>query len=1316
MLLIDYFADSDVQVADVTRLMGLLSTENVVKEKKKILQDLTRLATLEAYQPAFSQLFDRLLLALKPLLGERLLRAQTMTCLGQIGTSSATCFEALVKWHFVLLVQSKQADKRAQRLSQLSDFVAASAKSWSSSPSSKQHQSPFLHAHAPSILAYSWNLLDTKSLESLAAPLLAVTSTLAAHVPSALVHLSSQLIRTFILWGSQEVSEDVTDRFSNCAVSLVPFLHLVTPVFLETITTMLQEFSSVPLVPVVTSKKAPATGTDVASSPSPAAPDSSTTSDSVSNASTMGGNVSSSAQAEGSTEWRAILPSPSIAVAVSIMRTLIEAIGVSIWREPKLVFSAAVTLFATAREVHRTNHTFSHRYQWDVACTQLLASLSELNTSPRIPWDARTISLYSFWFGEHVATFSTMRVSKIFTLLNAHIRFLSNYVCSQPAMPNNMTPFWATDVLALRSPGRNRELAVLVHRLHNHIISQWPLDVDTSEWIPTTIFSHLKHETGTQENATLSSAKLDQALEILALQDVHLLSSFYHRFLQSPPFASIFSESKTQRLAIESGRSALKRTLGIFSPFQLLKLSPALQSAVAQLIAVTLNLSNITLSETLSSKSDIGTFDWSHLLASALTNEAKKSSLELIRSSGTKSASRSSASNSLLDATMIESKKSQRLISSILDLLMDHDASIRLDAANTLLFICQLGTEATHTALLDSESKNAILDQLVLFESLSDSHVPLRTVLSRVLLLIGSETLQQLGRSKRAQKFFPHWASLLPLALDALHPLSLGSAGDGSNLSYFGKSEFASVLALVTEAGISQSLLDRSLESIFDITRSGAKLGSSWLEKLPALSKSVVTGDGSENSKSDSSSVFELAFSSLVAQRLVRYSTSAKEHWAMWEACIFAVLTKLKPSFSNAKEFLAFLESNLMLKDNESHNGVQMMLAARSRLSFLVKLEKAISAASPGLLALPTLSSHPAAQFFKNNYSVCADWFVGVRKQAMLFSLKYGTSSDVLRHAFVRLAQFLHPSAPTNFVETPEFQVLIVSIVEGLRETQDTDSLRALHAFVSARALAPSQASAGSKRQHVVLLEVIRAALLQTSFNFETALQVYQAVPLLDSTDEIASMVSESMNQCAVALGNWVGVNGIASEPATPSASGVRSISSGLFASLLKSMSYNDPSPWSSQKLSEVQTSLNKILHHFSIEPPHNSSSFAAFVDAALYEAAIAIKVYPAADRTAMKETLEKLEILGSPFISSASASGAAYDLNLLVEKLRVARVVAHSLGLEDKSKLSSQNLKSLSLPSLTQLITLNGLIHGQEVRCVRFICFPLRSCAVQVP
>lgn len=1297
----------------MTRLLALLSGENASKDKKKALQDLTRLAALATHQSAFSQVFDKLLVALKPLLGDRTLRAQAISCLGQVGNSSASCFESLVKWQLAVLVQSKQADKRALRLSQLSDFAIASIKCWPTSPSSKHHEQPFLHTHAPSILSHSWNLLDLKSLDSLASPLLAITSTLATHVPSALINMSSQLIRAFILWGSQEVSDDVMERFSNCATSLAPLLRLATTSFLETATKMLQEFASVPLVPSIPSKKgASAVLGDANSALSTASPSPSSASD-PSASTIIAGVAVSTATSTSDAEWRTPQISPGIASAVSLIRSLVEGIGSSVWRDSKLVFSLAVSLFATAREVHRTNHTFSHRYQWDVACTQLLASLSELNTSPRTPWDPRTLSLYSFWFAEHLVTFPAMRVSKLFTLLNAHVRFLSNYVCSQPALPSNMTPFWATEVLALRSIGRNRELAALVHRMHNLIITQWPLDSDTCDWIPSTIFSHLKHETGSEEDEAAKSNP-DQSLETLALLDVHLLTALYRRFSQSPPFASYFSEAKTQRLAIEAGQTGLQRTLQVFELSKLSKLSPALQTAIMQLLGSLVVLSDISLSGTLSAKQDVN-IEWERLLDSKLQPETKKSALQLIRSLTTAS------SDSTTETAKIDPIKAQKLVSAVLDALMEADESLRLEAANTMLSLatCNLkNLKSSKSALLDEESCLAVYDQLVLFGSLADSHEPVRVILTRLLVQIGRKGLHQLGRSKRAARFFPNWSGLVPLALDALHPLSLGSSAEGTNLSYFGKSEFASVLALVTEPGLSQSAFDQALTSILDVTRVNTKLSAPWGDKLPALTRSSAFSTRNERSAVDEPSAhsasFELAFSAFVTQRLVRYSTAAKEHWATWEACIFAILTKLKPSFGNAKEFLSFLESNLLIKDAETHIGADMMATARRRLSWLDKFEKAVSAASPGLLALPTLSSHPAAQFFKNNYNVCADWFVGVRKQTLRFSLKYGTSSDVLRHAFVRLSYLVQQasqSGPTFFADTPEYYSLILSITEGLVEKGDADSLLALHSFVSARPLANPQDPANAKRLHVSLLEVIRGALLQSSSNFETALQVYRTIPAAEPTADLTAMVNENTNRCILALGNWKEVSSVATSVDAPVESAVsfnlRSISSKSFASLLKAIS--DPmESWSTQKLAEVQGSLHRILQQFSIEPPHNSQSFGAFIDAALYEAAVAVKAYPTADRGAMKKALENLEVMASPFISSASSSRAVHDLNLLVEKLQVLRVVTDSLGQIDNPSFGAQNLKSLSLPSLTHLLTLSGLIRGQEVRFACFIDSPM--------
>lgn len=1326
----------DVQLADVSRLMAQLSGENAVKDKKKALQDLTRLATLDSHQAAFSQVFERLLLALKPLLGDRALRAPTMGLLGQVGNSSASCFEALVKWHFGVLVQSKQSDKRALRLSQLSDFIQASIKCWAASPSSKHHQQPFLHSHAPSILTYSWNLLDTsKSLDSLATPLLAITSTLATHVPSALTGLSPHFVRAFVSWGSQEISDDMTERFFSSAPALAPFLRLATPSFLETVTTMLQEFASLPLTTSApSSKKGSSSGgaTDSAgnsstnasasshSSPPPRPATVSSESAALSAPTSDTSSPSTGALLSGGaavTEWRtSTIPPPSIATAVSVIRSLVEAIGSSVWRDPKLVFSTVIALFGTAREVHRTNHTFSHRYQWDVTCTQLLASLAELNPSPRTPWDSRTLSLYSFWFGEHVVTFPAMRVSKLFVLLNAHIRFLTHYVCSQTAMPNNMTPFWATEVLALRSIGRNRELAVLVHRMHSLIISQWPFDVDTCEWIPTTVFSHLKHEME-EGLAAGNGANFDQALETLALLDVSLLTSLYRRMSQSPPFGSLFTEAKSQRLATECGRSALKRALEIFPLVRLPKLSPALQTAVIQLIGATLHLSTVSFAETMSQRSESVNIEWEHLLASALQLESKSAALSIFKVLCTGSANGTAVTSSTTENHKIENQKMQKLVSSLLDLLMDADSSIRLETANTLLL---LASNSAMLALMDAESHQSIYDQLILFGSLTDSYSPVRIVLGRLLLFLRPQDVNRLGRSKRAARFFPDWNALVPLALDALHPLMLGSPAEGPNLSYFGKTEFSSVLALTMDSGVSQSVLDQSLTSILDVTRVGTRLSSSWIEKLPELTRSAAFGDGNEKSTNDTDSArsasFELAFSIFVTQRLARYATAAKEHWAMWEACIFAVLTKLKPAFANAKEFLAFLESHLMLNPTDTHNGVEMMTAARRRLSWLEKLEKAVLGASPGVLALPTLSAHPAAQFFKTNYMVCADWFVGVRKQAMRFSLKYGTSSDVLRHAFVRLSHLLQQPTQDGHgfvVDSAEYHTLILSIAEGLRYKQDADSLRSLHAFVSSRAASNTQATVNTKRQHIALLEVIRAALLQCSSNFEAALHVYRTVPVLDSAEELTAMVTENMNRCVVSLGNWKevasGASNDGSSPEAPTASfDLRSVSSALFASLLKTIS--DPTEtWSSQRLNEVQGSLHKILQHFSIEPPHNSQSFGAFVDTALFEAAIAIKAYPTADRSAMKRALEKLETLASPFISSASSNSAMHGLNLLVEKLQMARVVAQSLDDERDTSFGAQNLKSLSLPSLTQLLTLNGLIRGKDVRSFRLLSLPVQ-------
>lgn len=1314
--------DSDLQLAEVTRLVTILGGENASKDKKKALQDLTRLAALATHQSALSQVFDKLLVVLKPLLGDRTLRAQAIACLGQVGNSSVSCFDALVKWQLAVLVQSKQADKRALRLSQLSDFAIASIKCWPTSPSSKHHEMPFLHAHAPSILTHSWNLLDLKSLDSLASPLLAITSTLATHVPSALISLSSHLVRAFILWGSQEVSDDVTERFSNCAALLAPLLRLATPSFLETATKMLQEFASVPLVPPMPSKKG--TGAVSAgdanfasSAASPSSSNPSATSDATSSATVVGGALSTAASTQDA-EWRAPQISPGIASAVSLIRSLVEGIGSSVWRDSKLVFSLAVSLFATAREVHRTNHTFSHRYQWDVACTQLLASLSELNTSPRVPWDPRTLSLYSFWFAEHLTTFPAMRVSKLFTLLNAHIRFLSNYACSQPALPSNMTPFWATEVLALRSIGRNRELAVLVHRMHSLIIAQWPLDFDTCDWIPSTILSHLKHETGADDNDAAKS-KPDQSLETLALLDVHLLTSLYKRFSQSPPFTSYFSEAKTQRLAIEAGRNGLKRTLEVFELSKLTKQSPALQAAIVQLLSSLVILGDISLCETLSSKQDTTNIEWERLLDSNLQSDTLKAALQLVRSLASAPIASTSSNGSTAEVTKIDPTKAQKLVYAVLDALMEADPSVRLDAANTMLSISTLNskhsTGSKRSLLLDEESCLAIYDQLVLFGSLADSSEPVRVILTRLLVQIGRKGLHQLGRSNRAERFFPNWSGLVPLALDALHPLSLGSFSEqGTTLSYFGKSEFASVLALTTEAGLSQSAFDQALTSILDITRVGTKLSVPWVDNLPALTRSSAFSDGNEKSAVDEPSAhsasFELAFSAFVTQRLVRYSTAAKEHWATWEACIFAILTKLKPSFANAKEFLSFLESNLMLKDADTHNGADMMIAARRRLSWLEKFEKTVSAASPGLLALPTLSSHPAAQFFKNNYHVCADWFVGVRKQTLRFSLKYGTSSDVLRHAFVRLSHLLQQatqSGPNFFPETPEYYALILSITEGLIEKADADSLLALHSFVSARPLANPQASVNAKRLHVSLLEVIRAALLQSSSNFEAALQVYRSIPAAEPTADLTAMVTENTNRCIMALGSWKEVSSVTSPVDAPPEAAVsfnlRSISSKSFASLLKSIA--DPmASWTAQRLTEVQGSQHKILQQFSLEPPHNSQSFGAFIDAALYEAAVAVKAYPTADRGAMKKALENLEVMASPFVSSASSNRSTHDLNFLVEKLQVLRVVTDSLAHVDNPSFGAQNLKSLSLPSLTHLLTLSGLIYGQEVRLVYLI------------
>lgn len=1381
--------------AEVSRLMAKLSAEIVPKDRKKALADLTRLASVEAYHSVFSHNFDKLLFSLKPCLGDRALRPSATTLLGQLGNSSIAIFDALVKWHFNLLAQSKQADKRAQRLSQLSDFVQAYIRARPSSPTSASPSkatdtdsaSLALPTAAPcplqdcaaSILAYSWGLLEPKTLESLAAPLLALTAALTSYTPETLLSTSffSPFIRAFVHWGSQEANDDLTLRFVSCASSLARLLRLAPSSFLETMTTMMQEFVSVPLGPVSATTGGSASGSTSVSTPkkeaavkTPKTPNSTAsssknvsstapTAEPSPDAQAVGENASAPSEAlspassaptgssaastsspidevsvtpirstspqEEPVITGTTLPTPNLPLAVSLLRALVDSLGSCVWSDPKLTFATIITLFATSREVHRTNHTFSYRYQWDVACTQLIASFSELNSTPRIAWEARTLSLYSFWFAEHVSTFSTMRLSKLVSLLQAHIRLLSNFSCSQAANPSNLTPFWAPELLSLRNTARNREVAALIHQIHLLIITQWSLDVDACEWIPSNIISHLKHEIQQAKHDSKSSA-LDQCLEALALQDIHLLTALYHRFSEQSPYTAFFSEEKSQRLSTERVKSVLNRVHQAF-PLSVLMRAPRLQPFVIQLIKTLTSLSGITLIDTLAAKQGEG-FSWETLFRTSYSSESKSGVLTLLQ---TINPGDVQSSESKIDPTC-----AQETVFALLQVLMDSDPQTRLEASQALLHLCNLHhtyqqaaitSNTSFIPLLEAETMKSIRDQLVVFCSLADSHHPVRLVLTQVLVVIGAGSAHELGQSRYAARFFPNWKSLLPLALDAVHPpsfaaLSTSDDSSSNNLAYFGKSEFAATLSMMTAPTAEENLIDRSLSTLFDVTRTEAKLRTSWIDKLPELSNSVVFGEGKEMSSENSNAIVRTAdlaaasnlenrIATFISQRLVRYSSAAKECWAMWETSIFAVLTKLKPCFPNPKELLAFLESNLIPKDGGgSHHGVHMMLAARRRLSLLEKFEKAVFAASPGSYAMSSICTHPSAQFFQNNSSVCADWFAGVRKQSMLFSKKFGTSSDVLRQAFVRLWNLISASQTTNpsvFIETAEYRTLIVSITEGLLEKKDTDSLRALHVFLSQNPVGSPQTEAF--KHQTALLEMVRAALLQSDSNFESALSVYASLAPATAylTDEFSQMRQENINQCILALGNWNTVQEESETKASgPEPKHARSLPSQYLVNILRNLTDDNEgkSQWSSQRIVQVHESLQTILKRFSDEPPRSTQSFGAFIDTALIEALFAIKANPNADVSELISALDEIETAAVPFFSSASAQSAINDLNILVEKLRVAKIASRIItGGGNTSHFVSSDLNGLSLPALTQLQTFDQLISGQTVRALFF-------------